>query len=135
MAANEDVNDETFISMMCVWVHKSATYPLELITFLEAANGEKVIAIPDYGDSDKYLYLGERSYKNYQTGLAKVGALMDKMNYPLALNIYKQSHPLSCVAFCKGYDSDNDINPFTDELEQTEWEAGRNFKFSKQPSE
>ena len=110
----KDVDDDEFISMMCLWVYKNATYPLELINFLQAKNGEKVIAIQDYvGGAGSHLYLGKKSYSNYQSALTKVGALMDKMDYPGSLNIYKSSHPLSCPIFYSGYNSQNDdTNPY-----------------------
>lgn len=92
---NKDVNDDEFVSMMTLWVIKNGTYPLELITFLRAKNEEKIIAIPQYVDPDEYLYLGAKSYATYQSALTKVGALMDKMNYSEALQIFKENHPLS----------------------------------------
>jgi|TARA_R100001509_G_scaffold165766_1_gene149857 hypothetical protein len=126
-----DVNDDEFVAMMQLWVYKNATFPLELITFLSAKNGEKLVAIPDYVDSDKFLFLGQKSYKTYQTALAKVGALMDRMDYPKTLKIYKASHPLSCPAFNQGYQGKGDFNPFTDESDIAEWEAGRAYRLSE----
>lgn len=131
MSNNVSVNDDEFIAMMQLWVYKNASYPLELVTFLTAANGEKLIAFPDYADCDKLLCLAEKSYKTYQTALTKFGALMDRMDYPEALNGYKASHPLSCPAFSRGYEGGDDFNPFTDESDMAEWEAGKAYRLSK----
>lgn len=131
MSNNIDVNDDEFVSMMRLWVHKNATYPLELITFLSAENGEKLVSIPDYANSDNFLFLGEKSYKTYQSALTKVGALMDKMDYQKAINTYKVSHPLSCPAFCRGYEGKSDLNPFTDKSDMAEWEAGKAYRLSE----
>lgn len=60
MSNNINVNDDEFIAMMQLWVYKNASYPLELVTFLTAANGEKLIAFPDYSDCDKLTALGYR---------------------------------------------------------------------------
>ncbi|WP_062564637.1 hypothetical protein [Pseudoalteromonas shioyasakiensis] len=134
MSNNIDVNDDEFVSMMRLWVHKNATYPLELITLLSAANGEKLVAIPDYANPDNFLFLGEKSYKTYQSALTKVGALMDKMNYPKSLSIYKLSHPLSCPAFCRGYEGKDDLNPYTNESDIAEWNAGTAYRLSEAES-
>lgn len=129
---NKDVNDYEFISMMQLWMHKNGTHPLELITFFSAKNGEKIIAIPDYGSFvDQYLLLAENTYTNYQSALTKVGALMDEMDYPKALNTYKAGHPLSCKAFHDGYNSEDDINPYDDETDKNEWENGKEFRLSQ----
>ena len=130
---NKDVSDEVFISMMQLWVYKNATYPLELITFLLSDNGEKNIAIPDYGsDGSNYLYLGKESYTNYTSALTKLGALMDKMDYERSLKVYKSGHPLSCPNFCGGYDSPHDSNPFEESTDNyIEWESGRFFRLSE----
>lgn len=124
---NIDVNEDEFISMMRFWVYQNGTYPLELITFLRASNGEKLIAIPDYS-LEQHLYLGTKSYSNYQSALTKVGALMDKMNYPKAVNVYKVTHPLSCPAFCSGYNGE----PYSSELDKSEWEAGKAYRLEQE---
>ncbi len=134
---NKDVDDDEFISMMCLWVYKNATYPLELITFLQSENAEKLIAIQDYvADGCSYLYLGDKSYKNYQSALTKVGVLMDQMDYAGSLNIYKSSHPLSCPIFCSGYDSQHNSNPYEENTDEyTEWKSGKNFRLSESEKE
>jgi len=134
---NQDVDDDEFISMMCLWVYKNARYPLEVITFLQSENKEKLIAIQDYvGGGGSYLYLGEKSYISYQSALTKVGALMDKMDYVGSLNIYKSSHPLSCPIFCSGYNSQNDSNPYEENTDDyIEWESGKDFRLSESAKE
>lgn len=117
--------------MMCVYVHKNATYPLEIITFLEAKEGGKLVAIPEYGDNENHLYLADKAYQNYQGALARVGALMDKMDYPKALNVYKSCHPLSCPEFYSGYSGTDEVNPYEGEPERAEWEAGVQFRLSE----
>jgi hypothetical protein len=120
---NQSVSDEEFISMMQLWVSKNASYPLELITFLQAENGNKLIAIPDYV-TDQLLYLGAKSYPTYQSALTKVGALMDKMDYPKVVKEHKSSHPLSYPDFYRGYSGE----PYSDELDKAEWEAGKAYR-------
>ena len=92
----KDVDDEQFINELQLWVMKQGKYPLELITFVKGKDGSKLIAIPAYGSAEQYIFLGAKGYESYQTALTKVGALMDKMDYPKCLDSYKATHPLSC---------------------------------------
>lgn len=130
---NTDVDVPEFISMMKLWVYKTGTYPLELITFLRAEkSGEKLIAIPDYSNPENYLFLGDASYKIYRTALARVGALMDNMDFERTMNIHKASSPLSYPAFSEGYMSQDDLNPFEAETdEHYQWAKGREFGLSE----
>lgn len=130
MVQTFDVDDKEFIEEMAMWTYKTGKYPLELVTFLSAVGGEKLIAIPTYSDVDCYLYLNKKAYKNYQTALTKVGALMDKMDYPKVLNQHKAGSPLSCPEFSAGFGaSESDENPYLlDTYEYKEWEKGREFR-------
>lgn len=128
---NRNVSDDEFIYMMQLWVYKKGTYPLELITFLNDNSGKKYIAIPDYCNPESSLYLDAKSYVTYQSALTKVGALMDKMNYPKALNEYKSSHPLSCPEFFCGYEGIVKINPYESEMERAEWDSGRAYRIEQ----
>lgn len=125
---NRRVDEEEFIAMMRLWVFKKATYPLEVIKLIEAESGAMLVAILDYGDLVSNLYLGGKSYTTYQSALTKVGALMDKMDYPETLKIHKANHPLSYPAFCSGYADESNINPYQDEFGKEEWELGKAYR-------
>jgi len=99
----KDVDDEQFINELQLWMLKQGTYPLELITFVKAKNGTKLIAIPSYG-SEEHYFLGAKSYESYQAALTKVGSLMDKMDVQKHLEEYKSTHPLSFPDFTPSAD-------------------------------
>jgi hypothetical protein len=121
------VNESEFINMMKLWTLKKGKYPAELLTFILSDDGYKLIALESYITGD-LLYLGKRSYENYQTALRKFGALIDKMDYPLMLNTFKANHPMSCPEFCEGYDSKSNSNPYFEGSNQhNEWAAGKRF--------
>ena len=90
MAENKAITDEEFISEIQLWISKGH-YPLEKITFLNIDNDEKVVAILSYIDLETLLYLGEKSYKNYQSALTKVGALFDKADIKKCQDDYKNN--------------------------------------------
>lgn len=100
----KDVDDEQFISELQLWVMKQGRYPLELITFVKGKDGSKLITMPTYGSVEQYFYLGAKGYDSYQAALTKVGALMDKMDYPRHLDTYKATHPLSCPDYTPNID-------------------------------
>lgn len=102
----QDVDDEQFINELRLWVMKQGKYPLELITFVKGKDGTKLIAMPTYASFETHIYLGAKGYDSYQSALAKVGALMDKMDYPKYLDSYKASNPLSFP----GYVSADELN-------------------------
>lgn len=131
---NTEVNEDSFINMMKLWVIKNATYPLEIITFFKTDSGERFISIPDYLEPGTYMILGSKCYKNYQDALSKVGALIDKMDYEEILKQHKSTHPLSFPAFYCGFDSDDSaVNPYEDEHDKSEWEAGRYYRLNGNP--
>lgn len=75
---------------------------MELITFGTTDDGRKIIAIESNITGD-LLYLDDKSYKNYETALTRVGSILDKIDYPAEVILYKKDHPLSCPDFRDGY--------------------------------
>lgn len=122
---NKGVTESEFISELKLHVYKTCAYPLELITFVPSVNGRKLIAIPSYC-GDETLFIDDKDYGNYQTALTRVGAILDKIDYPSLVIDYRKAHPLSCEQFYEGYKAaDDDVNPYEpDSVWFREWALG-----------
>ncbi|EOA3786242.1 hypothetical protein ACH0R5_004387 [Vibrio vulnificus] len=121
------VKEDEFIQELKLHFHESGKYPLELISFIPSVWKKKLIAIPSFS-GDKIKFLDEVDHTNYQDALARVGAIMDKINYPSLVIERKKAHSLKFPAFNQGYKAQADEhNPYCiGASDYEDWKLGFN---------